>query len=361
MAKLENENILKLIFDNLKFSNLKQLYTILKNKTANKILLKYLTFENTFKSINSSKLLFQASEWNDISSAAILPDGNLILSGLNKLTIWDMKTYECIKTIHDDFSLMILLPSDNIVSSSFHGCIKFWDAKEDYKCFKEMQIHFGIYKLFLLTCGKLIYCIQDYQEERKDEIDYSPNSIYTLDYINGFEVKELKDYKSTVSALANLLENKLAIAVWRIISICIINSDGIKLCVSLRGHNDDINDLLFVEKENMLISGAHDNTIRLWNLNNYCCIKTINVGVSVGYFLKLPGEYFAFSNGGVMNIFSLNSFQCINSVETVEGGIWGMFLLKDYRIIAITYKSEYLEINDYCYTCPTNLVVFENI
>jgi WD40 repeat protein len=361
MAKLDNDNILGLIYDNLKFSNLKQVYSILRNKTANKILLKYLTFENTFKSINSSKLLLQASERNDISSAALLPDGNLILSGFNKLTIWDMKTYECIKTIHDDFSLMILLPGNKIVSSSLHGFIKFWDVKEDYKCFKEMQIHFGIYKLFLLTCGKLIYCIQDYQEERENEIDYSPNSIYTLDYINGFEVKELKEYKSTVSALANLFEDKLAIAVWRIISICIINSDGLKLCVSLRGHSDNITDLLFVEKENMLISGANDNTIRIWNLNSYCCIKAINVGVSIGYFLMLPNKYFAFCNGGVINIFSLNSFQCINSVETVEGGIWGLFLLKDYRIIAITYKSEYLESNDYCYTCSTNLVVFENI
>jgi hypothetical protein len=90
MAKLDNENILKLIYDNLKFSNLKQLYSISKNKTMNKILLKHLTFENTFKSINSSKLLFQVSERNDISSVALLPDGNLILSGFNKLTVWDM-------------------------------------------------------------------------------------------------------------------------------------------------------------------------------------------------------------------------------------------------------------------------------
>jgi WD40 repeat protein len=155
---------------------------------------------------------------------------------------------------------MILLPDDTIVSSSLHGVIKFWDAKEDYKCFKEMQIHFWIYKLFSLTCGKLIYCIKDYQ--RKNKIDYNLNSIYTLDYINDIEVRELKYYKLAVSALANLSENKLAIAVCRIISICIIHSDGLKICVSLRGHNDDITDLLFVEKENMLISGANDNTIK---------------------------------------------------------------------------------------------------
>ena len=58
----------------------------------------------------------------------------------------------------------------------------------------------------------------------------------------------------------------------------------VNLIASLVGHYKIVMSLLFIQKHNKLITGSHDNTLRLWNMNNYQCESVFN-GINC-YFIN---------------------------------------------------------------------------
>jgi WD40 repeat protein len=42
----------------------------------------------------------------------------------------------------------------------------------------------------------------------------------------------------------------------------------------LKGHNNDVSDLLYIDKAYLLLSGSYDYTIKVWDANNsFNCIS----------------------------------------------------------------------------------------
>jgi WD40 repeat protein len=336
MIKLENENILKLIFSSIKLSTTRDLIPTTKNKIISNILIRLLSYKNIFKTIGNSRKILNNEDSRDIRSIAMLPDGNLISSCFNSINIWDVNGKQCIKTIPETqyYNFIILLPNDVIVTSTPIGEIKFLDVKDDFNCIKKIFIKSWVYKAFLLTSGKLIcYSFVDYEEG-------FPFSITLIDYNNNYECKEFNNHDYRVSALANLPGNKLATAieVRKIIKIWTFEDDDIKFVKNLKGHCYVVTSLLVIEKENLLLSGSFDKTIRVWDIvNDFYCVRTICIDSIVKCFMLLPNGYFAFScSRGDIKILNLASYECINKIHCGESKILTVLLLKDKRIASVS-------------------------
>jgi WD40 repeat protein len=344
MIKLENENILKTIFKSINLSIIKQLIRNLNNKYMTYNLIRILSYENIYKTLGKTVASLENGSRRVVFAVVVLPNGNLISSCLNILNIWDMITYKCIKTIQDKFiiSLMILLPNNILVTSSTGGQLKFWDINNQYTCIKQISIEKWVYKLFILSNGKLA-CFSSI--DVTDEEDGFPSYYMTLiNYNNVYSTVEVKNHPYIVMSLANLPENRLACGVESKAYIVIwdVLDNGLEHFMKLEGHKDSVKSLLYVEKEKLLLSGAYDNAIRVWDLNdNYSCLRVVNFDATATYLELLRTGYLAvgFSNG-LMRILNLSNFKCVNTLKTKSSEIDSILLLNDNKIGSIQYGEE---------------------
>jgi WD40 repeat protein len=89
--------------------------------------------------------------------------------------------------------------------------------------------------------------------------------------------------------------------------------------------------LLFT-KRNFLLSGSYDDTIRLWNLGDYQCVKIID-HKKLAVMLLLPNGYFAANSGNDITMYDLNDFKCVNTLVGHKDVISCMLFIKDNRIV----------------------------
>jgi WD40 repeat protein len=351
MIILKNEFFLRLIFNSFNVSDIKHLTKTLKSKTMSYIVLRILSYENIFKTIGKTIIFLRDEVESDTNEMAMLPNGNLITLSRSKLNIWDTNTNQCLKTVEDKIfhSLMILLPNNIIVTSTYDGHLKFLDIGNDFNCVKDLRIKGDVYKLFLLSNKNLIcfsrYLIAD------DDFDFPVlNEAYCItiiDYMNNFKITEYDNCKQRISLLVNLINNKLASGyeyhnVIRIWDVC---DNNLKFSWSIRGHENSITSLLFIEKDNLLLSGAMDKTIKAWDIGGgFLCIKTINVSSIARCLLLLPGGYLAYAGfEGIISILNIWSYEYVNTIKIDKGEIFDLLLLKDNKIAAILNRNYFNE------------------
>jgi WD40 repeat protein len=82
-----------------------------------------------------------------------------------------------------------------------------------------------------------------------------------IDYNDKVKIKKFTNQKYDISLLVNLMGDQIATGYGEEISIWDLQSDCLKLNAFLKGHKDNITSLLFVEKENLLLSSSGDMTI----------------------------------------------------------------------------------------------------
>jgi WD40 repeat protein len=343
MVELNNENIIRQIFYSIKLTEVRELIARLKNKLVSYNLIRILSYENIYKTIGKTQTWLNGDDdfFMRIYDIAILPDGNIITLRTNTsslFNIWDTNTYECIKTIEDNECLnrMILLPCDIIVTT-YDYTIKFIDINKDFQC--TGQINYESHRFFLLSGGKFM-CFKWWEEVSLNQ-DFCCVSI--IDYNDKLKIKEFTNQKYDICLLVNLKEDQIATGCGEEISIWDIQNDCLGLVATCKGHMDQITSLLFVEKDNVLLSGSKDMTIKAWELGDKHCIRTIKVDTKVERLLLLSNGYFAVGSlKGDINIFDLSSNECINSVKTNKEGVTNLLLLKNNKLAAtIDYVSFY--------------------
>jgi hypothetical protein len=90
--------------------------------------------------------------------------------------------------------------------------------------------------------------------------------------------------------------------------------------------------LLFIKKQNLLLSGFGNDIIMVWDVIGYECIKVIESQKELLSFILLPNGYFA-SAGKEIKIWDIKDFTCVN---TLKGNntrlIKSLLLLPDKRI-----------------------------
>jgi WD40 repeat protein len=330
MIKLDNENILKLIFNSFMFKY-RQLLDQINSKTFHKAILRILTYTSIYKSMGNTKVKIE-SHFKNIFHLTKLDDRNIISAGWDQtIKVWDVNSLTLKIVLEDEACVknVTVLQNGNLVSCSTKA-IKFWN---DFKCFKTLTFekYRNFNKLIELVNGNLACtaCGDIYQY------------ILVLDSTNNYKlINAIIESEGWIYSLINLSECKFASSTESsIISIWDVSVNRPVTC--LRGHTSRILCLLYINWDNLLLSGSDDKTIKVWTLEKYKCVRTIHgCNSAVTCFVLLPDGYFACgSDDKSIRLWNLEDFQMINVIPCENDTPFFLLLLKDYKLVSATSKG----------------------
>jgi WD40 repeat protein len=197
---LDNENILRLIYKNYANYHDRQLLNKTVNQTISKIILgKMKNFSSIYKSIGKNNLYL--THKNFILFFALLPNNNVITAtNDNKLNLWSLEDYQCIKPIkvEDNLTSLILLPHYKLITTTTDSFIKARSINEDFKttaCL-HLEAYSGLNNLLFLSNEK-IAC---------SAVHSNGYAIIIFDYSNEkiTKIKDLIKHESWITQMINL-------------------------------------------------------------------------------------------------------------------------------------------------------------
>ena len=157
----------------------------------------------------------------------------------------------CIKTITEHtlkaYSLL-LLKDKRVASCSADRTIRIYDPSNNYHCYQVLERHNShIFSICELEDGTIVSSSFD-------------NTIM----IDEYKIKDA--YDGILNKLITLPNNRIAscsedkkIKLWK-------SNPPFKV---LEGHNASVTSLLYIKDRDIMISGAIDCTLRLWNMSTY--------------------------------------------------------------------------------------------
>jgi WD40 repeat protein len=327
-----NINIINLVFKSFLLSNIKQHFQNIKNLSLSRLMLKLLSYKNIFKSLGSNKVKLGGYDNKTIVLIALLQDGNIVSAFAdNTLNIYDTKSQKLIKTITIDnaniLNALLILPYNKIAAGFFEGIINIYDAVDDYKLVETIitEIHIKIMKL--LSNDKFA-CIGWVKKTAFIKI-YDLNDSYKL-------LKIIENQNSLIGSLIYMDNYLFAYGIYSYnedYSIRIWDFDSDRRIKVLGVFPEKlVLALLFIKKQNLLLSGFGNGIIMVWDVIGYECIKVIESQQELLSFILLPNGYFA-SAGKEIKIWDIKDFTCVN---TLKGNntrlIKSLLLLPDKRI-----------------------------
>jgi WD40 repeat protein len=372
MTALINENLIRLIFRSFSLYDLQTHFDRLKNKTINQIILKIVSYDKIFITMGRSKLTF-AEVNKDIFIPVILPNSNIVSASLDgTIQFWDMKGGLCIKTLNaeDRICRFTVLQNGNIMVYLYNGMFQIW---KDYGEGPTRTIEVKGYKtfssiLFLpngdVTCHDglssiiILYLEDNYQSSKvldKREEGYikeirqiSDNLFYYLcAEPSSLKIYDIQNDYNCIFMIEEqlrpiILTNNMLLGVTGVDVIVLDINNEYKCLHRLKGHINCVADLLYIDKNQLLLSGSYDYTIKVWDANNnFNCIRTIDTG---GYwfdkFLILKNGHFAtiFYGDNKIRIWDLIGFTCVNTLEHDFSPTY-IKLIEDNRILSCSYRG----------------------
>jgi WD40 repeat protein len=330
MLSLSNENLLTLIFTSFTLKANNSILFRIKNKAISKAILLVADYKKIFKSIELD--IVMADSEKEISSIALLPNGNIISASREKvLKLWNINDNNCIFLATEQFVSNLLILPDDKFASCYYLCnhINIWDMKTDSDHKYIITIAYEgckkINKLFLLS-DLNIACSAEFEESIR---------ILILDSKNEYNcIQNLLGHTYIIETLISLPNDRFAsgsndttIKIWDL-------NQGICL-KTLMEHSHWITSLIFIERDNSLVSGSNDKSIKIWEVNDFQCLKTIQVNYEIMSLLLLPGGYFASAGYNSIKIWDVKNYECINSLENQQGWVDYLVLTKNRRIVSI--------------------------
>ena len=171
----------------------------------------------------------------------------------------EMKIKQTINAHFDYVYSLIFLNDKKIASCSEDNTIRFYDPFNDFHCDQIMNRHnSGICSICQLDDGTMVSCSRD-------------KTIIIGDYVIH------KAHEKIIIKIITLPNDRIASCSWdNTIKIWKSNppysNTPIKI---LKGHHNPVNSLVFIKERDLLISGAKDKTLRLWNMSTYQCDTVI--------------------------------------------------------------------------------------
>jgi WD40 repeat protein len=181
---------------------------------------------------------------------------------------------------------VVLLPEWKLAVCLPSG-IKIRLAKDDYQCIRNTNLEgcSDYFTLLLLKNGNL-FCYVCKGTSR---------SCIMLDSIKDYIcIKKFQAHSKWTTQLVNLSGRFASASYDNSIKLWDIDNDY-GLSMRLDGHTSLVIALCFCAKDNVLLSGSFDKTIRFWDVETYECLKVLetNYNANSKNFL-LPNGYFVF-------------------------------------------------------------------
>jgi WD40 repeat protein len=332
MISLENINILWLVFESFPLPKVKAISSEIANSTLLKVMYKIMSFEKRLEKLGKNKSLLIGHK-NKVNSLAILQDGNIISASDDKtLKVWDIKTLQCIFTIEDDSMInsVIVLNDGTIVYCTYS--IKVQETKDDYNSFKtiDLEDYRALNNLVLLSNDNLAISASN---------KFGLGSVVlTLDPSDDYKCIKSLSFLYKVDCIINLLSN-IFISSANMIHVYNIDEDY-KEIERLGEHWGYVYSLAYVEKANLLISGSNNKNIRIWNMDDYKCIKTINCDAAVKCLLALPNGYFLSAYyDNTVKVWTTNDFECIHTFNLHKQVITSMIMVDDNKVVSASFEK----------------------
>jgi WD40 repeat protein len=332
MTDLVNENILKLIFDNFYLPDINKIFANTKNKTLIEVLLKVTA--HIFTIIKNSKITLNKSEYqNQIHSLISLPNDNIIsLSENNDLKVWDIHTLQCIQAIENFYPVSGIIVDDNLFTAN-NNKIKVWNTKANEFNLLKVKISesSGFYNIYKLTDKKFACTI----------LNGTTHSIHIFECYGKMTcVRILNKHTDWISSLVSISSSGFATgSADRTIKLWDIGDK--ESFATLEGHKDRVSSLVFVSKNNWLLSGSNDKTIKIWNTLDNKCLMTIVARFEILQLVLLPYGYIASGcNNGDLEIWDLKYYRCLGGLRGNSEKITCLLLLKDNRLASACYDGK---------------------
>jgi U3 small nucleolar RNA-associated protein 13 len=110
----------------------------------------------------------------------------------------------------------------------------------------------------------------------------------------------------------------------------------IKLLGVCKGHKRGVWSVRFGRAERVLATGSGDKTIRLWNLDDFTCVKTFeghtNSVLRVD-FLNAGTQMVSTASDGLVKIWNVREEECITTMDGHEDKVWALAVSKDERTV----------------------------
>ncbi|KAI6047863.1 U3 small nucleolar RNA-associated protein [Pisolithus marmoratus] len=113
-------------------------------------------------------------------------------------------------------------------------------------------------------------------------------------------------------------------------------SGEIKLLGTCKGHKRGVWSVKFGKTERILATGSGDKTIKLWNLEDFTCVKTFeghaNSVLRVD-FINHGTQLVSSGSDGLVKLWSTREEECIATLDNHEDKVWALAVSTDERTI----------------------------
>ncbi|KAI6012396.1 U3 small nucleolar RNA-associated protein [Pisolithus orientalis] len=113
-------------------------------------------------------------------------------------------------------------------------------------------------------------------------------------------------------------------------------SGEIKILGTCKGHKRGVWNVKFGKTERVLATGSGDKTIRLWNLEDFTCVKTFeghaNSVLRVD-FINHGTQLVSSASDGLVKLWSTREEECTATLDNHEDKVWALAISTDERVI----------------------------
>lgn len=107
--------------------------------------------------------------------------------------------------------------------------------------------------------------------------------------------------------------------------------DGLRIVATLKGHRRGVYAVQFSPVDQILVTAA-DVCLRMWNLNDFTCVKTFqghDSAVLNFNFLSTGLQLISIASDGNMKLWDCKSSECIKTIDAHTGSTWVLALTDD--------------------------------
>lgn len=235
----------------------------------------------------------------DVANAiAFTPDSRQIAAGLSNGTVrlWNTSNGEVIRTLSGHRyavrAIAISLDGRFLASASADQTIKLWNLQTGQliQTIRQQPNDGIIHTILISPNGQRIATATDSNKLQLWEFATGRLIRTVVDGVAGTGDRLPIAFSPDSQTLATA-DLDHSVKVW--------NANTGARIITLRGHQQTLQDLAFSPDSKTLASSSTDHTVRLWNLNTYQGIRTLNVAQSAGHPIRPTNlGYLAFSPDG---------------------------------------------------------------